>query len=242
MVRLPKYFGIKNTILELIADAEPGTPIPTERELAERYETSRTTVRQAIGELVLQGRLHRTQGSGTFVAKPGLMAVRQLNSLTEDLRSQGQQPSDRVLDVSRIRADAQVAARLRVEPGSWVHRVERIRGVGGHPIAHEIAHLTPRLPRLADRLRRRGSLYRALQEDFGIVLAGVEDSVQATLADPITAEVLGVEPGLPMLLMHRSAWDQGDRIVEWTRSLFRGDLFQFVARTESTRTESTRTE
>lgn len=232
MVRLPKYVGIKDSVLELIADAEPGTLIPTERELAERYGTSRTTVRQAIGELVLEGKLQRTQGSGTYVARPRLMAVRQLNSLTEDLRAQGQLPSDEILDVARIRADNTAAGHLGIEPGGWIHRVERIRGVGGHPIAHEVAHLAPALPRLADRLRRRGSLYATLSEDYGIAVTGVEDSVQATLADPVTASVLDTQPGLPMLLMHRTAWDPTGTIVEWTRSVFRGDLFRFIARAD----------
>ena len=73
--------------------------MPTERELAERFETSRTTVRQAIAELVVDGRLERTQGRGTFVAQPKLMQVRQLTSFSQDLQAQGRRPGSVMLRI-----------------------------------------------------------------------------------------------------------------------------------------------
>ena len=75
MVKVPKYYQVKHQILELIADLDPGAAVPTERDLAERFGTSRTTLRQAIAELVVDGRLEHTQGRGTFVAQPKLMQV-----------------------------------------------------------------------------------------------------------------------------------------------------------------------
>ena len=76
LVKVPKYYQVKNQILELIAGLDPGAAVPTERDLAERFGTSRTTLRQAIAELVVDGRLEHTQGRGTFVAQPKLMQVR----------------------------------------------------------------------------------------------------------------------------------------------------------------------
>lgn len=62
-MKVPKYYRVKGALLDMIADLSAGTAIPTERELAERFATSRTTVRQAIAELVVDGRLERTQGA-----------------------------------------------------------------------------------------------------------------------------------------------------------------------------------
>jgi GntR family transcriptional regulator len=123
-----------------------------------------------------------------------------------------------------------VSAHLEIASGTVIHRVERLRTAADEPIAHEIAHLVGPLPDLAAELARRGSLYQTLDEAFGIALASVEDVVETALADPVEADLLGVDTGLPILLVHRTGRDAKGRPVEWTRSVFRGDRFRFVAR------------
>jgi GntR family transcriptional regulator len=229
-MKVPKYYRVKRAILALIDDLPVGSALPTEREFAEQFDTSRTTVRQAIAELVIEGRLQRTQGRGTFVSQPKLMQVRQATSFSQDLAAEGWSPGSRILAVSVVAATEEMAGPLRVEPGAQVQRVERLRTRGDEVIAHEVAHLPGVFPGLAEELAARGSLYRTLDEAYGRVVDAVEDSVETTLADPVTADLLGVDTGLPLLLVHRSAWDADGRPVEWTRSLFRGDRFRFVAR------------
>jgi len=230
MVKVPKYYQVKSQILTLIAGLGPGSPVPTERDLAERFDTSRTTVRQAIAELVVDGRLERTQGRGTFVAQPKLMQVRQLTSFSQDLQEEGWRPGSVVLSIDERPADAEVARHLQIPPGTPFHRVERLRTAGEEPIAHEIAHLPGPLPRLDSHLAALGSLYRTLREVYATEIAVVEDVVETALADPVEASLLGVDTGLPMLLVHRTGWAENGQIVEWTRSIFRGDRFRFVAR------------
>lgn len=230
MVKVPKYYQVKNQILGLIAGLQPGTPVPTERELAERFTTSRTTVRQAIAELVVDGRLERTQGRGTFVAEPKLMQVRQLTSFSQDLREEGWRPGSVLLSIDERPADADTARHLGIIPGTAYHRVERLRTAGAEPIAHETAHLPGPLPGLDRHLAALGSLYRTLHDVFGTQIAAVEDIVETALANPVEASFLGVDTGLPMLLVHRTGWAENGQIIEWTRSVFRGDRFRFVAR------------
>lgn len=229
-VRVPKYYVIKREILALIADLEPGAAVPTERELAVRFGTSRTTVRQAIAELVVDGRLARTQGKGTFVAQPKLLVVRPLTSFSQDLQSEGWRPGSVVLDISLVPATDEAAERLQVPVGALVHRVERLRTSGDEPIAHEVALLPGPLPDLAERLAEHSSLYRALHESYSIDIATVEDTVETVLADPVIADLLDVDTGLPLLLIHRTAWDAEGRTVEWSTGRFRGDRFRFISR------------
>lgn len=233
-MKVPKYYQVKKEILALTADLLPGASVPTERELAELFSTSRTTVRQAIAELVVDGKLERAQGRGTFVAEPKLMRLRPLTSFSQDLRSQGWRPGSVVLAIQEQTASGDICANLRIPAGSVVHRVERLRTASGQPIAHEIAYLPGPLPGLADHLTDGGSLYGALREVYGLELTRAEDTVETALADPVTANLLGVDTGLPMLLVHRTAFDPAGRPVEWTRSLFRGDRFRFVTHQQLT--------
>ena len=224
--RVPKYWLVKEQLRGLVDAGDPGTALPTERELAEQLATSRTTVRQAIAELVVEGLLVRTQGSGTYIAEPRLVHIRQLSSFTDDL-GQGRVAS-RVLAVTVEPATGETALRLGV---STVCRVDRVRLVDGAPLAHETARLAGEYPGLAAELDRRGSLYATLRDAYGIELQAVEDTVQTQLADPVTAELLGIETGHPLLLVHRLGEAAGGRPVEWTRSAYRGDRFRFIART-----------
>jgi len=227
MAGTPKYYRQKLRIIDLIAGATPGDPLPTERELAERFGTSRTTIRQALTELAIEGRVVRTQGRGTFVADPPIIAVRQLTSFSEDLDGMGLD-SD-VLGIEEEPASAEVAAALGIEPGSTVTRIDRVRRHEGAPLAHETARLPGSYDGLADELAERGSLYRTVREAYGVDLSSVDDEVATELADPAEAALLGIEIGLPLLVVRRVARAADGAAVEYTRSAFRGDRFRFRA-------------
>ncbi|MFJ5958564.1 GntR family transcriptional regulator [Paenarthrobacter sp. NPDC092416] len=229
----PKYYLLKTEVLALIAGEQPGTLIPTERALAEKYKTSRTTVRQAISELVAEGKLGRIQGHGTFVAPPKMTHVRQLTSFSDDARTQGLRPDSRMLGLAVVKADADVAAHLGLDHGEPATRLERIRLIDGEPLAHEIAYLPGKLPRFKANLAKAGSLYAALADIYDIRVADVEDTVETALAGPEEVRLLGIEMGAPLLVVHRLARDAAGAPVEWTRSTFRGDRFRFVSRVKA---------
>ena len=98
VLRLPKYYQVKKQLLEFTSAMSPGSPVPPERELARQYGTSRTTVRQALAELVVEGRLLRMQGKGTFVAKPKVAQALELASYTEGMRQHGLHPLTKILE------------------------------------------------------------------------------------------------------------------------------------------------
>ena len=134
LLRLPKYYQVKKHLLDFTAAMSPGSPVPPERELARLYGTSRTTVRQALAELVIEGRLLRMQGKGTFVAKPKVAQSLELASYTEGMRQHGLHPQTKILDIGYVTADEQLAALLAVRPGGAWRRdraADRVGQAGG---------------------------------------------------------------------------------------------------------------
>ncbi|SFS56749.1 GntR family transcriptional regulator [Saccharopolyspora flava] len=229
--REPKYWGLKQHLLDLLRSMPPGSPIPTERSLASEFDVSRTTVRQALAELTVEGRLLRVQGKGTFAAKPKVAQRLQLSSYTEDMRAQGRQPTSRLLEVVEEAADEELAVLLGTKAGSAVLRLRRLRLADGEPMAIETTHLPlARFRGLTAQLESGGSLYQVLRESFEVELGHAEETIETALASPEEAELLGSDVGLPMLLLSRHSFDTEGRPVEWVRSIYRGDRYKFVAR------------
>src|ERR1700728_3782773 len=131
--RLPKYYQVKRQLLELTAALDAGSPVPPERELARSYGTSRTTVRQALAELVIEGRLLRMQGKGTFVAKPKVAQLLELASYTEGMRAHGLHPQTKILDIGYVASDEKLAALLGIRAGGRALRIHRLGRARGGP-------------------------------------------------------------------------------------------------------------
>lgn len=229
--RIPKYYQVKRQLLELIETMPAGSPVPPERALAQRFSTSRTTVRQALTEMVVEGWLLRIQGKGTFVAKPKVTQVLHLTSYTQEMRSHGLHPATRILDVSYVNADERLAELLAIRPGGRVLRIERLRMANSEPMAVETAHLAARrFPGLRRQLDRYASLYEALASAYGVHLAEAEATIETVLATPEDARLLGIDVGLPLVLHSQHSFDSDGHPVEWVRSLYRGDRYKFVTR------------
>ncbi len=229
--REPKYYVVKRHLLELIASLPPGTSVPTERELTAELETSRTTVRQALGELVGEGRLTRRQGSGTYVAEPKISWPLLMTSFTEQAAAAGYSATVKLLEAGRGRASDEVAARLTVRVGAPVYLVERLRLVDGAPMAVETSQLSvARFPGLLRHLRRSSSLYRVLADAYGVVPVAADETIETAAASPREADLLGTDTGSPMLVLSRHSFDADGAAVEWVRSWYRGDRYTFVAR------------
>lgn len=229
--RVPKYYEVKRQLLELTRMMTPGAPVPPERELALRYRTSRTTVRQALAELVIEGRLLRIQGKGTFVAMPKVAQVLELASYTEGMRAQGVAPQTRILDIGYVAADEELATLLDIPAGGRVLRIHRLRLADGEPMSVDTSHLpAQRFPGLLRNLGRHASLYEALATDYGVQLAEAEETIETVLADPRDARLLAVDVGMPLLLLSRHAYDVTGTPVEWAQSRYRGDRYKLVTR------------
>jgi GntR family transcriptional regulator len=227
--RQPKYWALKQHLLDLLDALPPGAPIPTERALAGEFTVSRTTVRQALADLTAEGRLHRVQGKGTFAAAPKLAQRLQLSSYTDDMRAQGREPSSRLLEIDQLPAEVDLAKLLGIRAGGKILRLRRLRLADGEPMALETTHLPlGRFRGLHKHVSSGGSLYAVLREHYGVRMERAEETIETALAGPQEAELLGADVGMPMLLLSRHSFATDGKPVEFVRSIYRGDRYKFV--------------
>lgn len=224
----PLYMQLARDLRENIENGkfEPGAALPSERELSEAMGLSRVTVRRGIRELIEEGLLFRRHGAGTYVSKRIETPGSALSSFTADARSRGQDPG--VIWMMRAYASAteEEASMLDLPPNAKVARLARVRLANGEPLAIEHAVVPADL--LPDMDSLEDSLYEALEKSGARPVAGTQ-KVRASLATPTEAGMLSVAQNSEVLRIERLARDEKGRPVEFTRSTYRGDRFEFVS-------------
>lgn len=232
---LPKYYQLASILRQKIDDGEwePRSSIPSERQLEQIYNISRTTIREAIDHLVRQGFLYREHGRGTFVSPQKLQkGLMELTSFSEDLLKRGIMPGQIILDLSWLVPPAKILQKLELPAGSEVLCVKRIRLGDQTPIGLQTSFLslTKGQNITREEMESAGSLYRILAEKFGIIPSEADETLEVTLATPDEASLLQIEPGAPLLLNERLLFSQNRTPVEFVKILYRGDRYQYFVR------------
>jgi GntR family transcriptional regulator len=228
-VRNAKYHSIRDEILDLVEELNVGDALPPERVLAPRFAVSRMTLRRAVEELVREGRLERRHGAGTFVAEPKIAQGLAVTSFSEDMRQRGAVPSSRTLAVDDVLAGAPLGRRLEISPGDKVTRVARLRLADDAPMALETLHVPQTVaPDLTGDLLANQSFYDLLAARYGVVLASGRQTIEATVTDEVESEILEVPLHSPAFLFERVSRATDGRVVEFVRSVYRGDRYQFT--------------
>ncbi|MFI7360862.1 GntR family transcriptional regulator [Streptomyces sp. NPDC050149] len=226
--RIPKYYAVKARVSALVDELGEGDALPPERDLAQRYEVSRETVRQALRELLLEGRLAR-QGRGTVVAGPKMEQPLALASYTEGVRRQGRTPGRRLIGLERFPCPEALAVETGTEPGEPVWHLERVLLADDDRVGLESTYVgVARVPDLKEEFDAGSSFYAYLHDRLGISFGDADERIETVLATPREALLIGTPPALPMLLIHRLSRDADGRPLERVRTLFRGDRFSFT--------------
>ena len=227
----PRYVQLRHRLEAGIESGvlPPNSSLPPEREMAEITALSRVTVRKAIQELVRKGLIEQRQGSGSFVREPVNrmeQSLSHLTSFTEDMAQRGMETTSRWLERGVfLPTQAEIKA-LDLPVGSEVARIYRLREAGGRPMALERASLS--LDILPNPLEVTTSLYETLKRR-GLRPVRAVQRISAINLEAREAELLNLPEGAAGLSIERTSFLASGRVAELTRSLYRGDAYDFVA-------------
>lgn len=231
----PLYQQIKALISQSLQSGEwkSGNAIPSETELAVRYQVSQGTVRKAIDELAAENLLIRRQGKGTFVATHSEQQVqyRFLRLFPEqgDLASQG--PAQRhIVDCRKARASAQVARKLQLRTGDPVLQIQRVLSFADVPTILEDIWLPAGPFKGLDIGRLQsypGPMYALFESEFGMRMVRAQEEIRAVLGDSAQCKLLQTGPYVPLLSVERVAFTFNDMPMELRLGLYRTDRHHY---------------
>lgn len=228
----PLYQQIKALITQSLQSGEwkPGELIPSEVELATRFKVSQGTVRKAIDELSAENLVVRRQGKGTFVAThhEARAQFRFLRLMPD--AGEAHYPENRIIEVKRMRAPAEVARLLDIKSGDSVIFIKRVQSFDGAPTILEELWLPGAIFKglTAERLiEYKGPMYGLFETEFSTHMIHAAEQIRAVSANEESAVLLAVEPGTPLLSVERVSYTYGNKPVEVRRGLYRTDRHHY---------------
>ncbi len=224
----PLYLQIVERIAAAITCGrlKDGEALLPERTLSERLEVSRTTVRKALDELIARGLVTSRHGSGNFVAARLEQPLARLSSFSEDMRARGRRPGFVWVERGVFAPSPEELIALALTSGEQVARFVRVRLADDEPLALERAAIAAR--HLPEPASVGNSLYVALRER-GLEPVRALQHLRAAAVNAADAEHLGIPAGSPVMATVRYGYLGDGRPVEFTRSVYRGDRYDFVA-------------
>ncbi|MDE3174695.1 MAG: GntR family transcriptional regulator [Pseudomonadota bacterium] len=215
--------------------------LPGERELSQMFEVSRATLRRAVAALVDEGALFQRQGAGTFIRRAAPKVDQPFSRLvgfSELMRLRGFSPSSRNLEMGVYLPSPEEMTSLAIGPEESVMRLSRLRLADEAPMAIEHTTVPARFLPSLDKIGV--SLYDALAATGHPPTRGLQ-RLRAVLLSDEDAALLGVPTGSPVLYIQRIAYLADGRGVEFTRSYYRSDTYEFVSEVTPGRTAKGRT-
>ncbi len=227
----PKYYWLKNILRTQIALLNPGDAIPSESELCQTYEISRTTVRKAIGDLIQEGLVYTVQGKGAFVSPRKLLSdwVEKTGGLYADMTERGFKVTMQVLHNSLEEPEETIRRELQLEEGEPVLRLVRLRFVDGKPFDIVTNFIPSRLfPGIENEDFEHNSLYALMRGKYAAHFERGVRLVEAGACSPDEARLLLIKPRSPILITHSTMYDDHGQPVEHGIVHQRSDVAQIV--------------
>ena len=223
---IPLYIQLKNRLEQYIIDGIYQDKIPSEREIMDEFYVSRSTVRQAIGELVSDGVLEKRPGKGTFIAlKPIDDWLGSLSSTSETIDRMGMKPGAKLIFSKTVELPPYLQQIIGL---SKAHQIKRIRYADDLPIGIENNYYPESIGnKLAKYELNNVTLYDLLEVNLGITTKEADQVIRAAIATDDETKLLGVNQYTPVLNVSRKLVDIENQLVEYEQAVYRADMYSF---------------
>jgi len=209
----------------------PGQLLPSERDLMQIYNVSRLTVREAINRLVAQGMVKKKQGKGTFVNEPTTEhMVGSLNSSSEVFLLKNYVVKTKVIASKVTDPTPEIRQKLQMstDESEKIFFLERVRYANHKPVAHIKCYLPyGPIENIENIDFSVAALYRTLEDYYRLELYEAYEVIEAASVGKISAALLEIEPGAPVLLNQRTAYLKDGRVIEYEKVFYRSDIFKY---------------
>lgn len=212
-----------------------GEYLPSENNLADLYNVSRLTVRQALSELVENGMVEKRRGKGTrIVQQKSIENLTELKGFTEEARESGHTVSSVVLENKLVDVPEVISDKFDLPEGSKAIFLKRLRMIDGIPYAIELAHINPstdvRMINILDMDMSKASLYEFFKKNLELSIQYADETIEMLRATSENAKLLKIAPGDCILFRKRFTYAAKNRCVEYVQSFYRGDKYRFNIR------------
>ena len=225
----PAYISIHDALKEQIDKGiwKIGQRLPSERDLADTFQVSRMTLRQAITLLVEEGVLTRKVGSGTYVASTRVQEkMRGTTSFTEIIQLQGKTPSSKLLSYIRTHPNEQECKQLNLKQIDTIIRMERVRYADDVPVVYEVASIPANLIENVRKEEVTNHFFKTLT-DNGYEIGKSQQTIYARLASEKVAKHLQITKNEAILALRQVSYLTDGRPFEYVNSQYVGDRFEF---------------
>lgn len=229
-------------LAQLLSEIPQGGKLPGERLLSEEFGVCRMTLRRAIEDMILDGRLERHPRSGTYVRRPIISSEMRLKSFTEELKSRGIVPSTKVLFLKKVKANKDVARNLQIPEREAIFIATRIRSGDGTPISIETLKISTRVISTIEVDHLKESIYEYFEERFGVRILKARASITAHFPSVHESKALEIDEETPCLLMKMIDYDQKGHPVMIAECLYRSDLYEMQLDVSAYVSSETRTD
>jgi GntR family transcriptional regulator len=210
----------------------PNTSLPSEREMCEQYNISRTTVREALHQLEKDGLIQRHAGKGIYVAdNQQKMAIHvSLKGFTSDVKREGGFPSSNLVSANVISyVPHELIERMKLEKSDEVVKIIRLRSNNGVPVALHTVYINHRLcPGILDHNLSQVSLFNILMDQYGINLAHAEEQIYAGLANQEELKMLTLSYPSAVLRSERTTFTDAGEVIEFSQATYCGESYRMI--------------